>query len=115
MISFSIRLNSFLDDPIGHSSILKFLSDLHGDNGELFTEFNRRLIVEILSRQLIDRTCSDPTLTSYLSLLELIVRNRSMESISTDELKECLQSYLLAEDCSEENRYIIQEIFRQHF
>ena len=103
---------------MGHSAILKFLSDLHGENGELFTEFNRRLIVEILSRQLIDRTCFDPMLTSFLSLLELIVRNRSIhsiESISIDELKECLQNYLLSEECSEENRYIIQEIFRQHF
>lgn len=112
---FSIAI---LDDPVGHSSIVKFLSDLHGDHGELFADFNRQIIVEILNRELLDRTCSDRRMTSYLSLLELILRNRSissMESIRIDELKECLQCYLLAEDCSEENRYIIQEIFRQHF
>ena len=114
----SKRFSIILDDPIGHSSIIKFLSDLHGETGDLLTDFNRRLLVEIIDRELIDRTCADPILTSYLSLLELILRHRSIRSIFStpvEELKECLQALLSAENCSEENRFIIKEIFRQHF
>ena len=114
----SKRFSIILDDPIGHSSIIKFLSDLHGETGDLLTDFNRRLLVEIIDRELIDRTCADPMLTSYLSLLELILRHRSIRSIFStrvEELKECLQALLSAENCSEENRFIIKEIFRQHF
>lgn len=75
-------------------------------------------MVEIINRELIDRICTDAILTLYLSLLELILRHRTIDSIIStrvEELKECLQALLSSENCSEEHRIIIKEIFRQHF
>ena len=101
------------------NSIVKFFADLFGEHGRLFfSESNRRLIVEIISRELPDRSCSDQTTTAYLSLLELILRNKlvTLETCTRlEELRTCFQTYLDAEDCSEENRFIINEIIRQHF
>jgi hypothetical protein len=83
-----------------------------------FSDANRRLIVEIISRELTDRSCLDKTTTSYLSLLELILRNQLVTPETCtriNELQICFQTYLATENCSDENRFIINEIIRQHF
>ncbi|CAF4485578.1 unnamed protein product, partial [Rotaria magnacalcarata] len=41
---------------------------------------DRRLIVEIISRELSDRATTDETTTAYLSLLDLILRSQSITS-----------------------------------
>jgi hypothetical protein len=56
-------------------------------------------------------------ITSYLSLLELILRTQMITSETCtrrDELQLTFQSYLSSEDCIEENRFILNEILRQH-
>jgi len=111
-------------DPIEHkttNSTIKFFTDLFDDQGTtsdiLLSESNRRLIIEIISRELSNLSCADETTTAYLSLLELILRNRIITSeICTriDELQTSFQLYLSAENCLNENRFIINEIIRTH-
>lgn len=115
---FLFNRNSFVDS-ISNNSIVKFFSDLFSEHGALFfSESNRCLIVEIISRELTDRSYSDEMTTAYLSLLELIFRNRLINSETCtriNELKICFQTYLDDENCSKENRFIINEIIRQLF
>ncbi|CAF3840991.1 unnamed protein product [Rotaria sordida] len=111
-------------DPIEHkttNSVIKFFADLFDDQNTtsdiLLFDSDRRLIIEIISRELTDRLCTDEATTAYLSLLELILRKHTLthENCSRyDELQACFQSYLSTENCLHENRFIINEIIRQH-
>ncbi|CAF0890881.1 unnamed protein product [Rotaria sp. Silwood1] len=111
-------------DPIEHKTIhtvIKFFADLFDDQNMtsdiLLFDSDRRLIIEIISRELINRSCTDKDTTAYLSLLELILRKHPITRETCtrfDELQTCFQLYLCAETCLNENRFIINEIIRQH-
>lgn len=111
-------------DPIedkNTSSIIKFFADLFADqnstNDTILYDSDQRLIIEIITRELSDRSFTDKTTTQYLSLLELILRKKTITHETyarLDELEFCLRSNLSSEYCLEENRYIINEIIRQH-
>jgi hypothetical protein len=115
--------------------------DLFGDQATtsdaLLFDSDRRLIVEIISRELADRSITDEvnffknkysdfylmsffflqTTTAYLSLLALILRNRSIIAESCTriaELQTSFRAHLYAENCLKENRLIIDEILRKH-
>ncbi|CAF0789617.1 unnamed protein product [Rotaria sordida] len=103
------------------NSIIKFFSDLFGDQATtsdaLLYDSDRRLIVEIISRELSDRSITDEATTTYLSLLELILRSQSITSETCtriDELQTSFRAHLYAENCLKQNRFIINEILRQH-
>ncbi|CAF3364249.1 unnamed protein product [Rotaria sp. Silwood1] len=103
------------------NSVIKFFSDLFGDQATtsdvLLYDSDRRLIVEIISRELSDRPITDETTTAYLSLLELILRSQSITSETCariDELQTVFRAHLYAENCLKQNRFIINEILRQH-
>jgi len=81
------------------------------------SDSDRRLIIEIISRELSNSSYTDEITIGYLSLLELILRNQTITSETCTRIKElqtCFQSYLSAENCLDENRFIINEILRQH-
>ncbi|CAF1015486.1 unnamed protein product [Adineta steineri] len=111
-------------DPTEHktiNSIIKFFGDLCDDqvitNNMFLSDSNRRLIIEIISRELSNRSCSDEMTMGYLSLLELLLRNQIIISESCtriDELQTCFRFYLNSENCLDDNRFIINEIIRQH-
>jgi len=120
--------------------VIKFFTDLFGDQGTtsdaILFDSDRRLIVEIISRELSDRSITDEVnffkinirifylmffllqiTTAYLSLLALILRNRSITSESCTriaELQTSFRAHLYAENCLKENRSIIDEILRKH-
>jgi hypothetical protein len=103
------------------NSVIKFFMDLFGDQATtsdaLLFDSDRRLIVEIISRELADRSITDETTTAYLSLLALILRNRSIIAESCTriaELQTSFRAHLYAENCLKENRLIIDEILRKH-
>ncbi|CAF1278984.1 unnamed protein product [Adineta steineri] len=103
------------------NSVIKFFKDLFGDGGTtsdaLLFDSDRRLIVEIISRELADRSITDERTTEYLFLLELIFRSRSITSETCtriDDLQTSFRAHLYAENCLKENRLIINEILRQH-
>ncbi|CAF4349213.1 unnamed protein product, partial [Rotaria sp. Silwood2] len=103
------------------NSIIKFFSDLFGDQAAtsdaLLYDSDRRLIVEIISRELSDRSITDEATTAYLSLLELILRSQSITSETCtriDDLQTVFRAHLYAENCLKQNRFIINEILRQH-
>jgi hypothetical protein len=107
-------------DPIEHkttNSVIKFFADLFDDQGttsdQLLTDSDRRLMIEIISRELSDRSYTDPITTAYLSLLELILRTCKTCS-RANELQLYFRAYLSAENCLNDNRFIINEIIRQH-
>ncbi|CAF4859882.1 unnamed protein product, partial [Rotaria socialis] len=63
---------------------------------------DRRLIVEIISRELSDRATTDESTPAYLSLLELILRSQSITSETCpriDELQTVFRAHLYAENC----------------
>lgn len=97
---------------------MKFFADLFGDEDyTYFSESDRRLIIEIISRELSNHSYTDEIITAYLSLLELMLRNQTITSETCtriNELQTCFQSYLSFENCLDQNRYIINEIIRQH-
>ncbi|CAF0833087.1 unnamed protein product [Adineta steineri] len=111
-------------DPTEHkttNSIIKFFGDLCDDqvitNNMFLSDSNRRLIIEIISRELSNRSCSDEMTMGYLSLLELLLRNQIIISDTCtriDELQTCFRFYLNSENCLDDNRFIINEIIRQH-
>ena len=101
--------------------MIKFFADLFDDQSNtsdiILSDSDRRLIVEIISRELSDRSCADEATTAYLSLLKLIFRRPTITSETCtrcDELRTCFRSYLSAENCLHDNRFIINEIIRQH-
>ncbi|CAF2779178.1 unnamed protein product [Rotaria sp. Silwood2] len=111
-------------DPIEHkttNSVIKFFADLFDDQNTtsdiLLFDSDQCLIIEIISRELTDRLCTDEATTEYLSLLELILRKHTIirETCTRyNELQTCFRSYLSTENCLSENRFIINEIIRQH-
>lgn len=96
--------------------MIKFFADLFGDYGDLFFSLsNRQLIVEILVRELSNHSSSEQITTSYLSLLELILRTRMITFETCTRISDmqiCLETYRLADECLDENRFIINEILR---
>lgn len=103
------------------NSVVKFFKDLFGDQGTtsdaLLFDSDRRLIVEIISRELSDRSITDEATTGYLSLLEIILRSRSLSQETCtriDDLQTIFRAHLYAENCLKENRLIINEILRQY-
>ncbi|CAF1565475.1 unnamed protein product, partial [Adineta ricciae] len=103
------------------NSVIKFFKDLFGDQATtsdaLLFDSDRRLIVEIISRELADRSFTDETTTEYLSLLELILRSRSItvdNCTRTEDLQTSFRAHLYAENCLKENRLLINDILRQH-
>lgn len=135
----------FSVDPIEcktRNSVLKFFIDIFGEQGTtsdaLLYESDRRLIVEIVSRELLDRPIIDEVnrkkkkrnfcsssidsvcfqnTTDYLSLLELILRNHSITSENCtriEELQMTFRAHLYAEHCLKRNRFIINEILRSN-
>ncbi|CAF3372074.1 unnamed protein product [Rotaria socialis] len=104
------------------NSIMKFFSDLFADQAAtsdaVLYDSDRRLIVEIISRELSDRATTDESTTAYLSLLELILRSQSITSETCpriDELQTVFRAHLYAENCLKKNRFIINDILRQHY
>ncbi|UJR35528.1 hypothetical protein I4U23_028282 [Adineta vaga] len=103
------------------NSVIKFLKDLFGDQATtsdaLLFDSDRRLIMEIISRELADREITDAITTDYLSLLELILRSRSIATDNCtriEDLQTSFRTHLYAENCLKENRLLINEILRQH-
>ena len=115
---------TFPVDPIEHettNSAIKFFADLFDDQSTtsdiVLSNSNRRLIIEIISRELSDRSCTDESTTTYLSLLELIFRKQpaTYETCTRcNELRTCFRTYLSTENCLYNNHFIINEIIRQH-
>ncbi|CAF1557875.1 unnamed protein product [Rotaria magnacalcarata] len=111
-------------DPIEQkttNSVIKFFSDLFDDQKNasdiILFDSDRRLMIEIISRELTDRSCTDKITTAYLSLLELIFRKKTITHETCtrfDELQQSFQSYLSTEHCLNENHFIINEIIQQH-
>jgi len=88
------------------NSVIKFFIDLFGDQATtsdaLLFDSDRRLILEIISRELSDRSINDEATTAYLTLLELILCNRSITSETCtriDELQTSFRAHLYAENC----------------
>lgn len=111
-------------DPTGHpttNSIIKFFADVLDDHtrttDSLLSDSDRHLVIEIISRELSNRACSDQSTTAYLSLLELLLRHRTITPDTcrrVDELRATFHTHLSTETCLPENRFIIDEIARQH-
>ncbi|CAF0942716.1 unnamed protein product [Adineta ricciae] len=111
-------------DPTEHktvNSIIKLFQDLFDDgntaNDILLSDSNRRLIIEIISRELSNRSCADESTTAYLSLLELLLRSQTITPETCtriDELQTTFRSYLSCETCLHQNRFIIAEIIGKH-
>ncbi len=97
--------------------MIKFFSDLFDEQGttsdQLLSDSDRRLMIEIISRELSDRSYTDKITTAYLSLLELILRT-CKTCTRTNELQIYFRSYLSGENYLIDNQYIIKEILRQN-
>jgi len=101
------------------NSVVKFFSDLFSENStnDYLYDSDRRLLIEIISRELSDRPFTDEATTHLLSLLELILRSDSITSDTctrTIDLQNCFRAHLQSEMCLEQNRFIILEIIREN-